>query len=369
MAEDDSQKTEDPTGKKLSTARDKGQVITSREINVWFMMLAMTAFAVLLAPRLVASIKEITYKFIASSHLIPFDGALWDTVGDTLKALALALMLPSLLLMAAALVGPFLQNSVVFSTTRLAPTLDRLSPLTGFKRIFSLTGIFEFLKAVIKAVIVSTVLWYSIRPEIDRLPLLQTMPVEELLPEIRSLVIRMMIGVMSVLTALAIGDYTYQRFQFLKSMRMSKQEVKEEHKQQEGDPVIRGRLRQIRMERSRRRMMAAVPTASVVVTNPTHFAVALKYDMADSGAPMVVAKGADLMAAKIREVARENDVPIVENPPLARALYGGVEIDEEIPPEHYKAVAAIISYVFKLKGKFKPNPAASNPVIPSVPAP
>jgi len=365
MAEDDSQKTEDPTGKKLSTAREKGQVITSREVNVWFMMLAMTAFAVLLAPRLVASLKEITFKFVAYPHLIPFDGALWDTMGDTLLDLAFALMWPAALLAVAALVGPYLQNSVVFSTTRLTPTLDRLSPLSGFKRIFSLTGIFEFLKSMLKAVIVAAVLWYSLRPEIDRLPLLQSLPVEELLPEIRTLVIRMMIGVMCVLTALAIGDYMYQRFHFLKSMRMSKQEVKEEHKQQEGDPVIRGRLRQVRMERARKRMMAAVPTASVVVTNPTHFAVALKYEMGDSGAPTLVAKGADIIAAKIREIARENDVPIVENPPLARALYGGVEIDEEIPPEHYKAVAEIISYVFRLKGKLPPTSAPSHPDIMS----
>jgi flagellar biosynthetic protein FlhB len=141
----------------------------------------------------------------------------------------------------------------------------------------------------------------------------------------------------------------------MNSMRMSKQEVKEEYKQQEGDPFMKGKLRQIRTERARRRMMAAVPNASVIVTNPTHFAVALKYEMNSAGAPRLVAKGADLVAARIREVAREHGIPIVENPPVARALYATVELDQEVPPEHYKAVAEIISYVFRLKGKIRPR--------------
>ena len=165
--------------------------------------------------------------------------------------------------------------------------------------------------------------------------------------------LRMLLGILMVLTVLAGLDYAYQRFHMLQSLRMTRREVKEEHKQSEGDPIIKARLRQIRMERARRRMMAAVPGASVVITNPTHFAVALQYDMGEAGAPRVVAKGADLIAQRIRTIAEENSVPIVENPPLARALYASVEIDREIPPEHYRAVAEIISYVYRLKGKLK----------------
>jgi flagellar biosynthetic protein FlhB len=161
---------------------------------------------------------------------------------------------------------------------------------------------------------------------------------------------------MAIVTILAVTDYAYQRYTFTKSMRMTKQEVKEEHKQTEGDPKIKSKLRQIRMQRSRRRMMKAVPTASVIITNPTHFAVALLYEMGAASAPKVVAKGADLIALRIREIGEENDVPIVENPPLARSLYASVEIDHEIQPEHYKAVAEIISYVFRLKGKMKAPP-------------
>jgi flagellar biosynthetic protein FlhB len=157
----------------------------------------------------------------------------------------------------------------------------------------------------------------------------------------------------AVLAGLAVFDYGYQYFDFRKSMRMSKQELKEEYKQTEGDPFIKAKLKQIRQERARKRMMAAVPDASVVITNPTHFAVALKYELGAQGAPKCVAKGADLIAARIREIAQENDVPLVENPPLARALYASVEVDQEIPPEHYKAVAEVISYIFRLKGKLK----------------
>jgi flagellar biosynthetic protein FlhB len=171
----------------------------------------------------------------------------------------------------------------------------------------------------------------------------------------RGLTLRLVAGVLGAMLAIAVLDFAWQRFSFRKRLRMSKQELKEEHKQLEGDPFIKSKLRQIRTERARRRMMAAVPNASVVVTNPTHFAVALAYEMGAAGAPKVVAKGADLVAARIREVAKQNSVPVVENPPVARALYSSVEIDQEIPPEHYKAVAEIIGYVFRLKGKIKPN--------------
>jgi flagellar biosynthetic protein FlhB len=163
-----------------------------------------------------------------------------------------------------------------------------------------------------------------------------------------------------MMAGIALLDYLHQRFQFLRSMRMSKQEVKEEYKQAEGDPHIKGRIRQLRAERARRRMMAAVPEASVVITNPTHFAVALEYDMQKSNAPRVVAKGTDLVALKIREVATASNVPIVENPPLARALHAAVDLDEEIPQEHYKAVAEVIGFVLRQQGKLKtPQPRAA----------
>jgi flagellar biosynthetic protein FlhB len=173
-----------------------------------------------------------------------------------------------------------------------------------------------------------------------------------MLAELASLVERLLIGVLVAIATIAIFDYLYQKWSTFRSLRMTKQEVKDEHKNTEGDPHIKGRMKQIRMSRARKRMMAAVPNASVVITNPTHYAVALQYEMGSAGAPRVVAKGVDFLARKIREVAEANGVPIVENPPVARALYATVELDDEIPPEQYKAVAEIIGYVMKLK-RFK----------------
>jgi flagellar biosynthetic protein FlhB len=202
---------------------------------------------------------------------------------------------------------------------------------------------------------VAVIAGYVALPPLGALDYMIREPAEYLPHQIFHLMTKLLIGVLSIITVMAIFDYAYQRFSFMKTMRMSKQEVKDENKQSEGDPIVKARLRSIRLNRARKRMMAAVPKASVIITNPTHFAVALVYEMGESSAPKVVAKGADHVAFKIREIAKEHDVPIVENPPLARALYANVEIDREIPPEHYKAVAEIISYVFRLKGKMRPQ--------------
>ena len=172
-----------------------------------------------------------------------------------------------------------------------------------------------------------------------------------MLSYLHGLIGRLLIGVLAIITVIAALDFLYQKFEHLKQMRMSRQEIKDELKQTEGDPIIKQRLRQIRHDRARKRMMAAVPEASVVITNPTHFAVALKYEMDEMSAPVLIAKGVDHLAYRIREIAREAGIPIVENPPLAQALHAGVEVDDVIPPEHYKAVAEIIGYVFRLKGK------------------
>lgn len=213
----------------------------------------------------------------------------------------------------------------------------------------------EFIKGILKLIIVGGIAYILLAPEFDRLEALLQMDVIDLLREIQVLIIRMMIGVVSIMAVIAALDYAYQRYEHLKQMRMSRQEVRDEYKQSEGDPQVKARLRQIRTERARTRMMAAVPQADVVVTNPTHFAVALQYDSESMAAPTVVAKGADDVAFRIRDIANDNDVPIVENPPLARALFAGVDIDQQIPEEHYKAVAQLISYVYGLKGRGGPR--------------
>jgi len=192
-------------------------------------------------------------------------------------------------------------------------------------------------------------------PEISRLDTLASMEAAELLYEIQILIIRVFIGILAILFVIAALDVVFQQYQHIKQLRMTKQEVKEEYKNTEGDPQVKGRLRQIRMQRSRERMMQAVPTADVVITNPTHFAVALSYKPETMEAPVLVAKGQDLIAQRIRSIAEENDIAIVENPPLARALHATVDLDQEVPAEHFEAVAQVISYVFNLKGRRMPT--------------
>jgi len=353
MAEDDSSKTEEPSGRKLSRARAQGQVIQSREVNSLFMLSAGAVVVLLLAPPLAGKLNAALARFLDPASLMSGGEVLWEAVFSLMRQIAGAFILPVVVFVVAAIAGSVMQTGFVLATEKLGFDLSRLSPLKGLKRIFSAHSVIEFLKSAAKVGVVMSITAWLMMPELGRLPALTSLGAAALAAELHHLLLRLAIGVMSLVAVLALLDYGYQRFAYLKSMRMSKQEVKEEHKQAEGDPMVKARLRQIRMERTRKRMMAAVPTASVVVTNPTHYAVALKYEMGEKGAPTVVAKGADLIAQKIREIAEENDVPLVENPPLARALYASVEIDQEIPPEHYRAVAEIISYVFRLKGKLK----------------
>ncbi len=359
MAEDsdDSQRTEEPSQRKLQHARSEGQVAQSREVSTWFMLTTGGAIVLLLAPSIALSLKRSLGLFVEPQRFLTPGGILWPAVGRALGEAATSLALPLLFAVLAAVAGTVVQTGLVFATEKIGFDLAHLSPAAGMRRLFSLRALFEFLKSLAKVAVVVAVAAISLSGELDRLPLLSGAPAESILGEIDHAVLRLLVGVLAALTALAAADYFYQRFTLMRSLRMTKQEVKEELKQSEGDPIIKARLKQIRMERARRRMMAAVPGASVVITNPTHYAVALKYEMGEAGAPRVVAKGADLIAQRIRELALENDVPIVENPPLARALYAGVELDREIPPEHYKAVAEIIGYVFRLKGKLKPVPA------------
>jgi flagellar biosynthetic protein FlhB len=349
---DDSQKTEEPSWRKLDEARKKGQVPQSREVTSWFVLTGLAACVLLALPQLALALQQMMFRLVERSGSLRLEnGASGTAILNTLRDLAPAVALPLAVMMAAGLAGPMLQTGILFAPDRLSLKLDHISPLEGARRIFSMRSLVEFLKGIAKLAIVGLVAAGLLMPELDRLSLLPSIGVAGMAREMQALALRLSGGVVAVLTAIAIADYVYQRMSFMKSMRMSKQELREEYKQTEGDPFIKGKLRQIRTQRARKRMMAAVPKASVVVTNPTHFAVALLYEATGSGAPRVVAKGADLVAARIRDVARQHDVPIVENPPVARALYATVELDQEIPPEQYKPVAEIISYVLRLKGK------------------
>jgi flagellar biosynthetic protein FlhB len=349
---DDSQKTEEPTQKRLREARDKGQIAKSQEVGHWFMILAFAITVGYLAPGMAGGIAEALGGFIARPHAAAMDAAgLRDLLLETAGLLGLALLPPFGLAMAAAVSAGLIQSGVVFSLEPMRPKLEKISPASGLRRMFSARALAEFVKGIVKLVIVAAVVGLMLWPERRLIPSVVTMDLPQFLALMQSLGFRVLLAVLAVMTVIAGLDFLFQKHQHTKQLRMSRQEVRDEFKQTEGDPMVKARLRQIRVERARQRMMAAVPEADVVIANPSHFAVALRYELGSSGAPKVTAKGVDSLALRIREVAEECDVPVVENPPLARALYDGVELDQEIPPEHYKAVAEIIGYVMRLKGK------------------
>jgi flagellar biosynthetic protein FlhB len=350
--QDDSQKTEEPTPHKLSEAREKGNVISSQEVSSFAILLGAALTTAFLGPFMAERLANASGGLLANVHAITFDAENVSAVLlDVLFQVSIGMAPIALLLMVLGAGAKLAVSGFLFSGESMKPSLEKLSPIKGLKRMFSLKSLVEFAKGLLKLAIVGTIVYLLSIPEVDRVEILMQMDIAATVEETRTVLLRMFSGVVAVMAVIASLDYLYQRHEYMKQMRMSKQEIKDEHKQSEGDPMIKGRLRQIRAERARTRMMAAVPTADVVVTNPTHFAVALKYDIDSMGAPRVVAKGVDEVAFRIREVANDNDVPIVENPPLARALFSTAEIDEEVPPEQYKAVAEVISYVFKLKGR------------------
>lgn len=356
---DQDQKTEAPTGRKLAHARSSGQVAQSREVNTWFMLMAGTGVIIFMVTPIAHLLQRMLIDFIELRSFLGRDGIHWEAVRAAFGEVMIMLIVPMLVMVVAAVSGTLVQIGLLFATEKLGLDISRISPLAGFKRLFSWRSGVEFLKNLCKVGVVGAVAIWLAFPAADKMMRMANESAEHLPVELYKIVLRLLLGVLVIVTILAIIDYAYQKFAFMRSMRMTKEEVKEEFRQSDGDPKIKAKLRQIRTERSRRRMMKAVPKASVVITNPTHYAVALQYEMGEAGAPKVVAKGVDLIALKIREVAEANEVPIVENPPLARALYATVEIDDEIPPEHYKAVAEIISYVFRLKGKIKPQSQAA----------
>jgi flagellar biosynthetic protein FlhB len=364
--QDDSQKTEEPTQKRLDEARQKGNVANSREINHWFMIGAATLFVAAFAPQTLSDMQRALTPFIESPDAIPTDlDHLRRITLSVFGDLLLASLMPLAVVVVAAIAGGFLQQGFLVSAENIMPKLEKISPMAGINRLFSARSIAEFAKGLIKLAIVGTVATMLIWPLIGQLAAITTMEMVQVLVLSQSLATRLMIGVLSVMTLIAGLDFLYQKFEHLRKLRMSRQELKDEYRQSEGDPMVKGRLRQIRMERARRRMMAAVPQADVVITNPTHYAVALKYVATDMSAPRLVAKGVDAVALKIREIAEANDVAVVENPPLARGLYAAVDLDQEIPPEHYKAVAEVIGYVMRLKRRMSPGRAQPAPPRPA----
>lgn len=351
---DDDNKTEDPTPKKLEEARKKGQVPLSREVNNWVMLSAGTLVVLSMGPQMMESIMTVLKTYIADTADLPaVPGGFVVVVAEAFKEIMRIVALPMVFLMAAAFFGPFAQIGPLFSTETITPDLSKLSPAKGFSRLFSLRSIMEFVKGILKITIISVVGMVILTPFFGGLEHMVGLPIPLAMTELGTLVKQLMVGFLTVLFIIAAADLFYQRFEFYKKMRMSKQELKDEYRQSEGDPVVKSKLRQLRQQKAQARMMQAVPSADVVITNPTHYSVALTYNPDENEAPIVVAKGVNEVAMRIRETAREHNIMILPNPPLARVLFDTVDLDQAVPPEHYKAVAEIISYVFKLKGKLK----------------
>jgi flagellar biosynthetic protein FlhB len=349
---DESQKTEDPTPRRLEEARKRGQVVYSREINNWMVLFAATVLVVTAGPHIMSDMKDLLRNFIEQSYAIHTDpSGLRDVLERMFYRISGDIVLPLLCLAFAGALAGFLQTGPIFTTDPITPDLSKISLLKGFNRLFSARSVMELAKGVIKLILVSVAAVLVLKPYFNTVEHFVAIDFSRTLFEMQALFLKMMVAILSVLFFLAIVDYTFQRHEFMKNMRMSKQDIREEFRQTEGDPAIKGRLRQLREQRARQRMMQAVPKADVVITNPTHYAVALKYDSKEMDAPTMVAKGVDLIAQRIKEIANENNVPVIENPTLARALYSSMEIEQTIPREHFKAVAEVISYVFKLKGK------------------
>lgn len=348
--EDQSQKTESPSQKKLDDSLKKGDVAKSQEVNHWFIIVGGTLVIMVFSGSMLDNLRQTLSYFLRSAHDVPVDpNGIIDVMRLAGGEILTALWLPLGLLFVVAVAANLVQHKPVFTAERMKPKLSKISVLKGAKRLFSIRALVDFAKGILKLIIVAAVVVWLVFPERDRLDHVMTMEFIDVLHLMQALALRILMGVVVIMAFIAGLDFMFQQAQHLKRQRMSKQDIKDEMKQSEGDPLVRARIRQIRSERARRRMMAAVPGADVVITNPTHYSVALKYNDDTMNAPVVVAKGIDAVAHRIRQVAEENDIPLVENPPIARALYATVEIDDEINPEHYQAVAEIVGYVLRLK--------------------
>jgi flagellar biosynthetic protein FlhB len=349
MADDDSEKTQDPTQKKLDDAHQRGDVAKSQEVNTWFLLAGATLVLSTFHGSIGNGLQVPLRNLLQNSWMIRTDGpGLLILVKSLGLSIATTMGMPFLFLILAALAGNLIQHRLVFSTEGLIPKFSKISPMEGAKRLFGKQAMANFLKGLFKLILLGAVMCAVLWPERFRLDALIHIDPTALSGVTISLALQLMGSVVAMLAFVAIADFFFQYRTWYQKQKMSLQEVKEEYKQSEGDPHIKGKIKQLRQASMKKRMMAAVPKASVIITNPTHYAVALQYERGMT-APICVAKGVDNIALKIREIAGEHDIPIVENVPLARALYATVEIDDEIPNEHYQAVAEVIGYVMGLK--------------------
>ncbi|MBW2708824.1 MAG: flagellar biosynthesis protein FlhB [Deltaproteobacteria bacterium] len=355
MAEkSDQEKTEKPTGKKLSKAREEGQVIKSQEVSTAFIFLGALGVFLFVGPWMFGQLADFSrgiFQNLGTLHLEGISARAFLLEVFQQIALVMTPLLVVVLIMGVA--ANLLQVGFLFTLKPFTPKISKFNPITGMKKFVSLKSLVELLKSLVKISFIGGISWLVLRGELDTIPSLIEMSVGQILTYIGTVSLKMLFYVGLGMIVLAAIDFSYQRWQHTKDLMMSKEEVKDEAKQSEGDPQIKSRIRRAQREMAMKRMMESVPDADVVITNPTTLAIAVKYDAKAMFAPQIVAKGAKLVAERIKNVARENDVTIVENKPLAQALFKSTEIGDFVPSDLYKAVAEVLAYVYKLKGMRK----------------
>jgi len=352
------EKTEPATQKKLSDARKDGQVAKSKELNTALSLLALFLVLKIWVGSIgtnLLSVFQLIYNRIpdvsrSMGGQVPAD-ALAGLIGNVLTRILVILLPVFAIGTLVAFVGDYMQVKWKPTSKPLQPKFSKLNPLKGVKKLFSVKSLVELLKSVVKIMLIVLVVYNTLKKEWNNLFILYDISLNQAIALIGNIAINLGLRISYIYVALSLLDYMYEKWKFGEDMKMTKQEVKDEFKNAEGDPQIKGKIRQKMREASMRRMMKDLPKADVVITNPTHFAVALKYDPDISDAPLVIAKGADNLAQRIKKIARENNVEIVENKPLARMLYANVEIGEMVPPELYQAVAEVLAMVYQMQGK------------------
>ena len=343
-------KSEDPTEKRLKESRDKGQIARSKELNTLAVVMVAAAGLIMLGPAMAGRLLDLMrFNFIIEREALYST----DTMGLQLLAsvgIGLEVIGPLFfMLLIAALVGPILLGGWLLSAKSMAPKFSRMNPLAGLKRMFSIKALVELLKALVKFLVVLITALAVLNLFQDQMLTLDRQPLPDAIAHSARILGKALLFLACSLILIAAVDIPFQLWDNKQKMKMTKQEVKDEYKDSEGKPEVKSRIRQLQREMAERRMMGEVPKADVVITNPTHFAVALKYDPIKSGAPVVIAKGADFTALRIREVAAEHDIIVLESPPLARAVFYSTELDQQIPSGLYLAVAQVLAYVFQLR--------------------
>ena len=354
VAEDDDEasKTEEPSERKISKAKEEGDVAISQDAKSFIMLLGMLFVVWLVVPLMFKWFYIMGVNFVENAAQTQVDTGRFQILLTQAGLGMLKIMaIPFVIFMVLGLFASIAQTGFIYAPKKLEPNWNKLNVFAQLPNFINMKKVVESLKGIIKIVVVAVLVMMAVKPYVMKANLLPEMETIAILRFIHKIVVLVLFTVVIAVLIIAVADYAYQKYTHLKKLRMTKQEVKDEYKQMEGDPLVKSRIRQIRMERARHRMMEAVPKADVVIVNPTHYAVALEYKMEEMDAPKVTAKGMDNVALRIKAIAEENEVPIVENPPLARALFASTEIDQTIPTEHFKAVAEVIGYVMQLKNQ------------------